>query len=126
MNSRKIGVLGEKIAIRYLQNKGYQVLDRNFIFRIPGFPQKGEIDIIAKKGDTIFFIEAKTIQQREGNFFKPEDKVNLKKQKKLGKTAQSWLMKKNLSLDSKWQIDILSIIINLKDKKAKIRHFQNI
>ena len=63
MSTKEIGSLGEKIAQEYLKNKGYQILDRNYSFRIPASPQKGEIDIIAKKEDIISFIEVKTLRQ---------------------------------------------------------------
>ena len=125
MENKKIGLLGEKIAQNYLKKKGYQVLDKNYIFQIPGSPQEGEIDIITKKGDTFYFVEVKTSKTSK-NIIEPEERVNFQKKKRLEKTAESWLIKNKISLDSKWQIDIVSIKINLKRKRAKIRHFKNI
>ena len=122
MYTRRVGNFGEKIAENYLKNKGYQILDRNFVFRIPGNPQKGEIDIVAKKGDTISFVEVKTLRDALG--FSPEEKVNFSKSRKLVKTAESWLMKKKIPLNSKWQIDVISIKID-SGKKVKIDHFEN-
>lgn len=132
MNSKQIGTLGEKIAEKYLKNKGYQILDRNYSIRIPDGPLRGEIDIVAKKSDLISFIEIKTLrspaalQRSPATLIRPEEKVNFLKQRKLRMTAESWLMKKRLPLDCQWQVDVISIIINLDSKKAKIRHFQNI
>ena len=133
MYTRRVGNFGEKIAENYLKNKGYQILDRNFVFRIPGNPQKGEIDIVAKKGDTISFVEVKTLKRKKG--FLPEDKVNFSKRKKLRVSAESWLMKNKIPLNSKWQIDVISIKILEKGKPAfakatagkevKIDHFEN-
>lgn len=125
MNSKKLGNFGERIAQKYLKNKGYQILDRNYFFRIPGSPQKGEIDIVAKKGDIISFFEVKASTDPINGIL-PEEKVDFKKQKKLIKTAETWLMKNKLPLDSKWQLDVISIKIDLSCKKAKIRHFENI
>jgi len=125
MGPKKIGILGEKIAQEHLKNKGYQILDRNYSFRIPGSPQKGEIDIVVKKEDTIHFIEVKTLRNR-ATLIQPEEKVNFRKQRKIMKTAESWLMKKKLPLNSKWQIDVISIKIDPSGKRAKIRHFENI
>jgi len=122
MDKKEIGNFGEKIALNYLINKRYQILGRNFIFRIPGNPQKGEIDIVAKKGDTISFIEVKTLKRKKG--FLPEDKVNFSKRKKLRVAAESWLMKNKIPLNSKWQIDVISIKID-SNKKVKIDHFEN-
>ena len=122
MYTKRVGNLGERIAENYLKNKGYQILDRNFVFRIPGNPQKGELDIVAKKGDTISFVEVKTLRDALG--FSPEEKVNFSKSRKLVKTAESWLMKNKIPLNSKWQIDVISIKIE-QNKKVKIDHFEN-
>jgi len=122
MDKKGIGNFGEKIAENYLRNKGYQILDKNFVFRMPGNPQKGEIDIVTKKGDIISFVEVKTLKRKKG--FLPEDKVNFSKRKKLRVAAESWLMKNKIPLDSKWQIDVISVEIG-QNKKIKIDHFEN-
>lgn len=129
MNNKELGALGEKIAINYLKNKRYKILDQNYFSRFVSSPLRGEIDIVAKKEDVIAFIEVKTLINNKQNlalFVSPEEKVNFWKQKKIIKTAESWLMKKKISFNSKWQIDVVSIIIDLNNKKAKIRHFKNI
>jgi len=126
METRYIGSLGERIAEKCLRDKGYQILDRNYCFRLPGSPQKGEIDIVAKKADIISFVEVKTLRLTSfvwGKAFSPEVKVNFGKQRKLIKTAESWLMTKKIPLNSKWQIDVISVMI--KGRKARISHFEN-
>ena len=62
MSSKQLGILGEQITENYLKNKGYQILGKNYSFRIPGNPQKGEIDIMVKKNDIISFIEVIAIE----------------------------------------------------------------
>lgn len=126
MHKNPIGHLGEEIALKYLQDEGYQILDRNYEYRIPGSPLKGEIDLIARKSDNISFIEVKTLQQFAGGSFLPEEKVNYKKQKKIMKTAIGWLMKNKIALDTKWQIDIIGIRLLSQNKKAKISHLKNV
>ena len=129
MNTIKVGNFGERIAEKYLKDKGYQILDKNYSFRIPGNPQKGEIDIVAKKSDVISFVEVKTLSTAlkfvggSPSHISPEEKVNFGKQRKLIKTAESWLLKNKIPLNSKWQIDILAIEIS--KGKAKISHFEN-
>ena len=143
MDSKKVGSFGERIAEKYLKDKGYEILDKNYSFRISGNPQKGEIDMVAKKSDIISFIEVKTLTEARGEQFSaisPEEKVDFWKQRKLVKTAESWLMKKKIPLNSKWQIDVIAIKINSnaraiakgeeKDlssspKKVEISHFEN-
>jgi len=123
MDKKETGDLGEKIAEKYLKDKGYKILDKNYSFRISGNPQKGEIDIIAKKSDIISFIEVKTLRN-PATLISPEEKVNFSKQRKLVKTAESWLMKKKIPLNSKWQIDVIAIKIGF-DNKVEISHFEN-
>ena len=125
MNSKQLGVLGEKIAEKFLKRKGYQILDKNYSNRFVSGPQRGEIDIITKKGDIISFIEVKTLTGNHQTFL-PEDKVNFSKQRKIIKTAQSWLMEKKIPFNNKWQIDVIAIKINQNLKKAKIRHLKNV
>ena len=125
MNTKQIGRFGERVAERYLKDKGYQILDKNYVFWIPGSPQKGEIDIVAKKSDIISFIEVKLAKNVWGSppNISPEERVNFGKQRKLVRAAESWLMARKIPLNSKWQIDVISVMM---DKgKAKIRHFEN-
>jgi putative endonuclease len=120
-SSKEIGKLGEKIAERYLRKKGYKILDRNYSFFIPGEPKRGEVDIVAKKGDLISFFEVKFLKNPKNIF--PEEKINFKKRKRLIKIAESWLIKNKIPLNSKWQIDIIAIV--LIGDMAKISHFEN-
>lgn len=124
MSSKQLGIFGEQIAEDYLKNKGYQILDKNYFSRISTGPKIGEVDIVAKKNDIISFIEVKTLRLVQNEPFSPEEKVDFGKQRKLVKTAESWLMKKKIPLNSKWQIDVITIELN-SNKKAKINHFEN-
>jgi len=58
--------------------------------------------------------------------FSPEQRVNFEKRKKIARVAEMWLAKNKIPLDSNWQIDLLSIVLDPQGKKAKIKHFQNI
>jgi len=120
-----LGKYGEEIAFFYLRKKGYKILERNYK-RKTGQQLLGEIDFIARKKDIIFFIEVKSSLYKKETRFYPEDRVNFKKKAKIIKTAEYWLENKKIELDSKWQIDVLSIRIDFKNRKARIKHFQNI
>ena len=129
-NQKETGKLGEEIAEKYLKTKGYQILEKNYFLKTNGSLLLGEIDIVAKKEETIYFVEVKTLLKplsaRFAESFSPEQKVNFKKRRKIAKAAEFWLIKNNIPLDSSWQIDLISIILDLQNKKAKIKHFQNI
>jgi len=133
ISRKKLGQIGEKIAEDFLKRKGYKILDKNYFVKSAFGPKTGEIDIVAKKDDTISFVEVKSLVVTPTAFggrgdagdVSPEDKVNFQKQRKLIKTAQSWLMKNKMPSNIKWQIDVIAIKIDLDSKKAKIRHFKN-
>ena len=121
MNRKRLGAFGEKIASGYLKKKGYSIVDQNYVAEWGG-RQKGEIDIVAQKDNCISFIEVKTLTAKEG--FLPEDKVDARKRVQLVKLAQLWLVEKNISFESPWQIDIISVEVD--GKRAKVRHLENV
>lgn len=125
MDKKTLGQIGEKVAAYFLEKKGYKILEKNYLSQLLSGPKRGEIDIICQKGEKISFVEVKTLNQK-AKFFSPEEKVDWQKQKRLVKTAKEWLVERKIPLESNWQIDVLAIKIDPKNKKAKIRHFENI
>jgi putative endonuclease len=77
-----LGDRGENVAARYLRNQGYKIIVRNFRCAL------GEIDIIARDGDTLVFVEVKTRTDDEPT---PEEQVNGVKQHQITKTAKYYL-----------------------------------
>ena len=67
----ELGKKGEQLAVNYLIGKGYKIVERNWRF------QKAEIDIIARKAETLISVEVKTRSTK--NFGNPQDFVNPKK-----------------------------------------------
>jgi putative endonuclease len=100
---RALGRRGEEVAVRYLSAKGYSILERGFrTFR-------GEIDIIARQGETLVFVEVKTRRSTEFGF--PDESVNLSKQNQVRKIAQGYLLKKHLPENATpCRFDILSVV----------------
>ena len=84
MNTVLIGKFGEDTAQKYLLENGYKILKRNY--RAAG----GEIDIIAKKGDHLSFVEVKSRTDKKYGY--AADAVNYPKQKKIINTARAFLM----------------------------------
>ena len=103
-----LGFLWERKAESYLKKKGYRILERNFRTKF------GEIDIVAKKGDEIVFVEVKG---RSGNFQKPEEAVDERKMRRIKKAATIFLKKKGLWGNSV-RFDVVAI-----DKEG-IRHIE--
>ncbi len=85
MNTVLIGRVGENMATRYLLENGYRILKRNY--RATG----GEIDIIAKKGNHLAFVEVKS--RRDAEFGYAAEAVNLPKQKRIIKAARAFIVR---------------------------------
>ncbi len=123
MNRKQLGELGEKIARDYLEGKGFNILGTNWSQRLKTGRKFGEIDIIAEKYGVIRFVEVKTLKSDKE--IAPEQRVNFKKQRKIIQLAQIWLSQNEFSLGVPWQIDIISVRIDLDTQKSKILHFEN-
>lgn len=117
---REIGDEGERIAQKYLQRKGYHILETNYLKPF------GEIDIIAENQGGLFFIEVKTrTYNNHVNYFPPEVNVHYFKGKKVKRVANIYLSEKGFSENTSWQIDVVSIELNYTTRRAKITHFKN-
>ena len=79
---QRVGQMGEELAAKHLQERGYAILERNL--RLPGI---GEIDILAQDGETLVVVEVRT--RRGGAPFSPDDSVGPRKQAKLAELAQA-------------------------------------
>ena len=87
MNNKILGKEGEELAAKYLETEGYEIIETNYNC---GF---GEIDIIAKKGRELAFVEVKT---RTQTFFgMPVESVNIPKQRHIYKVAEYYIYKTN-------------------------------
>lgn len=100
---RELGNIGEQIAAQYLEKNRYQVLERNFYCR------QGEIDIIAKDGKEIVFIEVKT--RSSNDFGRPSEAVNYIKKKHLYSCAKYFLYKTGL-LEKFVRFDVIEVLID--------------
>ena len=79
MIRRKEGAYYENLVAEYLKTQGYEILEKNYRCRI------GEIDLIAKEGETLVFVEVK--YRRDDKMGNPKEAVDRKKQKKISMTA---------------------------------------
>ncbi len=83
--SKELGREGENEAVRFLRNKGLKIIGRNE--RVGRY----EIDIIAREGEEIVFVEVKTCKNDKWNY--PEDKVNYKKRKNLKRAGNRYILR---------------------------------
>jgi len=113
---RTTGSRGEEEAARFLTRSGYAILDKNIRTRA------GEIDLVAKEGKTLVFVEVKTRRDAEGD--PPQAAVNTRKQNRLGKLALGYLKLKRLR-QTPCRFDVVSVIFNDEGGVKAIRHIPN-
>ncbi len=124
----KIGEIGERIAERHLERKGFQLLDRNFRTRV------GEIDLIMEHEKVIHFVEVKTVSRetfymKQGRSvphgtYRPEEKVHASKLRKILKSAEIWLLKNKYKGD--WEVDVASVKVDPESRKGTIKLIWNV
>jgi putative endonuclease len=117
--NQQIGLSGELIAINYLENRGFSIIERNYTKKI------GEIDIIAQKTGNLHFIEVKTIV-KYGDYYNPFENITQFKLKKLSRTILWYLAEKKVSREILWFIDAIAIEVNRETRSAKLNVLWNI
>jgi len=108
---RKTGKLGEDIAAEYLRQNGYEIIEQNYYYN------HGEIDIVAKDGTTLVFVEVKS--RRSTKFGEPEESVTPKKQELLRRTAEGYVLKRNIG-EINCRFDVVSIVFGKGTSECKI------
>lgn len=105
--------MGERAAEKFLRRLHYKILTRNY--ECSG----GEIDLIARDGDTLVFVEVRT--RSSGNSIRPDEIINPAKWSRVEKTARYFLMKKSLQhLPSRFDL----VTVHMPDGKAPtVEHF---
>lgn len=115
-NLKQLGKTGEKIAAKYLADKGYSIIKRNYRC------ENGEIDLIAKDQDTTVFVEVKT--RRSLKFGIPQAAVTPKKQAQISMVALSYLNELD-AFNSPCRFDVIAITLPPASEKLKIEHIEN-
>ncbi len=123
---RKLGDIGENIACDYLTNHGFEVVERNYLRKW------GELDIIAKKGKLLHFIEVKSVSCAtlpsnviHETGYRPEENVHPQKLRRLARAIQTYILEKHLD-HMDWQLDIVTVRIQMETRKARVEMLENI
>ena len=111
------GNYGETLAVNYLKKLGYRILERNY--RIRG----GEIDIVARDGEFLVFVEVKARWSHEYGL--PVESITYWKIKALKKTAAFYCVKINWG-DKPYRLDMVSIDLAKSRDKKEIELIKNI
>ncbi|MDD2957984.1 MAG: YraN family protein [Lachnospiraceae bacterium] len=100
MNRRKLGTEQEKRAVNYLQEQGYEIVEYNYHNRT------GEIDIIARDGTYLVFVEVK--YRSDIRMGSPLAAVDLRKQRNICRVARHYLMVRGLP-DQPCRFDVVAV-----------------
>src|SRR3989339_1878641 len=113
--NRKIGKDGEEIAAKYLSDKGYKILEKNY------YTKFGEIDLIALKNSVLIFVEVK-LKHGDG-FGTPEEMIGNSKLSQVQRMAEFYLID-NPGIAKKYdsyRIDAVCIV-----QGSRITHYENL
>jgi putative endonuclease len=116
-----IGRVGEDIAAKFLENRGYRVTHRNYRKKC------GEIDIVAHKDKVIHIVEVKAASwtgnwPKEGaDLYRPEDNLHKQKRARLGRVMALYLSEYPPEADEVWTLDLVIVLLNTETQHARIQ-----
>lgn len=114
MNKRLVGKIGEMIATKYLVDRGFKIICRNWTCHW------GEIDLVAEKENILIFVEVK--YRIRANNVHPSESINYYKRKSLQRSINLYLAKNSVS--KSWRVDALCI--SRTEKSLKIDYYEYI
>lgn len=112
--SRETGKFAEKIAANFLKQKSYRIIEENY-----NCPLVGEIDLIARDGFFLVFIEVKYSSKVDTTLF---EKITQKKKRKIRNSASLYLQRNKLDLFCRFD----AIFVIKDDDLYQIEHFENV
>jgi putative endonuclease len=99
--SKALGSKGEDLAVQYLKKKGFKVIERNY------HCSAGEIDLIAREGNTLVFVEIKA--RSSSDYGLPQEAVDRFKQKKMIEVARAYMAERHLTEDIAARFDVVAV-----------------
>lgn len=116
-DKKLLGAFGEDAACRYLRRRGYKILDRNYACRL------GELDIVARKGRFVVFVEVKL--RKNADFGVAAEYVTAAKQRRVILTAERWLQQHPVELQPRFDVVEVYAPAGLDTKKPEIHHLED-
>lgn len=108
------GKSGEDLAVRFLESKGYTILERNYHF------ERAEVDIVAYDNQRFIFVEVKT--RTNHSFEESEERLSPDQFKRVMKAGQAWLYERKME-GAPVRFDVITVL--LKGQEPDIRHYKN-
>lgn len=116
MKRQTTGTVGEKLAADFLTKQGYKIIETNYRCK------EGEVDIIARDGDYLVFIEVRTKTSRA--FGTPEESVTPRKKEHLANVAARYMETRDNS-NQPWRIDFVGVELDSSGKVRRIGLIKN-
>jgi putative endonuclease len=116
LGKKAVGKKGEEVAVAYLIKKRYSILDRNFVCRF------GELDIVAREGKTIVFVEVKS--RRDQSYGPPQLAVTEFKQRQIARAATFYLLQKK-ETGANARFDVIAIVFHPSEGVVLLDHIEN-
>lgn len=101
-NKRSVGTQFEQVAVQYICERGYVLIEQNFQCRT------GEIDIIAKEKEYLVFIEVKYRTNTAKGL--PQEAIDTRKMRKITRTAQYYMLINRIPMDTPCRFDVVIIL----------------
>jgi putative endonuclease len=128
-----VGKIGEDCVCKYLVNKGYKVIERNYLRKW------GEIDIIAQRDKAIHFIEVKSVSREihkdvtcgtsrygKNDLYRAEDNLHPWKIKRLSRVIQSYLLEKGIDDGVDWQFDVATVLVDMSKRISRVTYIEDL
>jgi putative endonuclease len=115
MARRSLGSRGEDWAARYLQDRGYRILDRNLRLG------RGEIDLVARQDGCIVLVEVKTYR---AGFMAPEEALTPRKRRQIARLGSLYLQEHGMS-DAAIRADVVAIEVGQDGSPQRITLYVN-
>jgi putative endonuclease len=113
--NRALGTFGESFAAAHLMHQGYRIIARQWRC------ERGEIDIIARDGDELVFVEVRT--RRSRRFGTPEDSITRAKQDRLIELSLLFLQEYDTNDDDPpWRIDVIALDVDRTGQVSRLNH----
>lgn len=111
-----VGRYGERVAARYLTERGYEVIERNWR------GTRGELDLVTRRGDTIVVVEVKT--RRGTAFGHPAEAVTRAKLDRIRRLAGEWLHSRSAPR-CEVRVDVVAVVLP-RSGAAQVEHLQGV
>ena len=119
-SNRRLGDWGERQARLHLEEKGYSLLANNFRCRA------GEIDIVARQGDQVVFVEVKA--RRGDAYGRAEESISTARAERLAVVAEEFMqtrMAGEFDSGTAWRIDLVCLNMDRQGRLLSVNHIEN-